>query len=673
MSACLVAFAATALSSAPVAETPTFAKDVAPLVYARCTPCHQRGGDAPFSLVTYDEVRRRAQLIAQVTASRYMPPWKPIGDAPAFVGDRRLHDDEIGLIERWVSGGAPEGRTVDAPPAPRRASGWLWGEPDLVVMLPAFTLRADGPDVFRNFVVTVPMRGTRFVRGLQFRPRSRGVHHANIRVDKTTASRALDEADPTPGYEGLILNSATYPDGHFLGWTPGQSPAPADNVAWPLEGGSDLVIQLHLRPTGRVDQIAAQIGLYFTDHPPAQRATMVRLGRQNLDIPAGDSAYQVTDAFRMPTGAEVVAIQPHAHFRAREVNAWATLPDGSRRPLLRITDWDFAWQDQYRLVDPMWLPAGSELAMTYTFDNSAENPRNPDHPPARVNWGWRSSDEMADVWIQLLTPTAADRDVLDKAARLKMLQEDAVGSEVLVARNPDYVALRNDAALIYRELGRPDRALVHFEAVSRIDPRSSAARYNEAVTLELLGREDEALAQYREAIRLDPAHALAHNALGNMWYRKGRLDEAMSAYRSALRGDANFTTARCSLARALTETDRPAEAIVEYRLALATAPDSIPCLINFAWLLSAHRDPKIRRPSEAVAAAEHAVALTNRTNADALDALAATYASAARFDDAIAAALQAVRLLDRAGAPVAEARARLELYRRRVQFFVPKP
>ena len=653
-------------------EPPTFAKDIAPIVYAHCAACHQRDGDAPFSLVTYEEVRRRARQIAEVTAKRYMPPWKPDGTSPVFDGDRRLTDVQIAVIDQWVKAGAPEGRREDLPPPPPPTEGWLWGEPDLVLALPTYTLRADGVDTFRNFVVPVPGHGARYVRGFQFRPRSRGVHHANIRVDPTPASRALDDADPAPGYEGVILHSADYPDGHFLGWTPGQAPPPSTALAWTLTSGTDFVVQLHMRPTGRVEQIAPLIGLYFTGRPPAQTPAVVRLGRQNLDILAGASDYSVDDSFRLPVAAEVVAVQPHAHYRARTVSAWAKLPDGSRRPLIHISDWDFSWQDQYRLADPIQLPAGTILRMSMGFDNSANNLRNPSHPPERVSWGWRSSDEMADVWIQVLTRTEADRRALVEAARRKMTEEDAIGAEILVAREPNYVSLRNDAALIYRELGRFDQALVHFSAVARLDPTSPAAQYNEGVTLEALGRQAEAVSRYRDALRLDPMYGPAHNALANALYRGRRLDEAIAEYRAALRSDDTLVMAHCSLARALTETSRPAEAVAEYRSGLRLAPDSVPCLINFAWLLSAHRDETIRRPAEAVQFAERAVALTDRASADALDVLAAADAADGHFDAAVAVALEALRIADRAlsATLVDGIRERLDLYRRRIAFIV---
>ena len=602
-----------------------------------------------------------------------MPPWKPDGDSPTFVDERRLTDAQIGLIDRWVRAGAPEGAHDDLPRPPVAVGGWLWGRPDLVIALPTYTLRADGPDVFRNFVVAVPGRDVKFVKALQFRPRSQGVHHANIRVDLTPASRALDDADPEPGYEGVILHSADYPDGHFLGWTPGQAPPPSNELAWRLVGGSDFVVQMHMRPTGRIERISPVIGLDYADRPPSRTPAMVRLGRQDLDIPAGAPDYEVTDSFRLPVSADVVAIQPHAHYRARTVSAWAVLPDGSRRSLIHISDWDFNWQNQYRLAQPITLPAGTTLAMEYRFDNSEQNPRNPSRPPERVGWGWRSSDEMADVWVQMLTRTEAERRQLTEVAELKMAHEDTVGMEVLIARQPGYVNLRNDAASLYRQLGQFERALEHFSAVARIELGSAAAQYNVGVTLDALGRQTEAISRYAEAIRLDSSYAPAHNALANAFYRERRLDDAIDEYRLALRNDDALVLAHCSLARALTETSRPLEAVAQYRSALRIDPDSVPCLINFAWLLSAYRDPAIRRPSDAIQLAERTVALTNGTSAEALDVLAAAYGAEGRWDAAVATAVEALRLAGPLNTSLAnEIRGRLDLYRRRIPFIVPE-
>jgi Flp pilus assembly protein TadD len=515
-------------------DTPvTFTRDVAPILYAHCASCHQPDGAAPFSLTTYADARQHAGLIARVTKSRYMPPWKP--DEGEFAGDRRLSEVQIQTLARWVDGGTPEGNPADLPPPPRIASGWQAGPPDLVVALPAYVVRADGPDVFRNFVVPVPIDRAHLVRGLEFRPGSRAVHHANIRIDPTTASRRLDEADPEAGYEGVILRSADYPDGHFLGWTPGQAPPLApDDMAWTLGTGSDLVVQLHLRPTGKPERIQPSIGIYFTTAAPARTPSIVRLGRQNIDIPAGVDRHRVTDSFTLPVDVEVRAIQPHAHYRARSMRATATSPSGSSRTLIAIGAWDFNWQDQYRYASPFWLSAGTRIDMEYVFDNSDRNPRNPDHPPQRVSWGWRSSDEMADVWIQVMTRSEDDRTRLGVVSRHKMAAEDAIGCETIIAREPEYAAVRNDAAALYLELGEPERALPHFEAVRRLQPQSAVARYNVGVALEALGRVDAAAQEYQAAVRLDPRYSVAHNNLGNIRLAEHRVDEARREYERAV-------------------------------------------------------------------------------------------------------------------------------------------
>ncbi len=555
------------------AESVTFNRDIAPIVYKACAPCHQPDGPAPFSLITYDEVRRHAAQIAAVTASRYMPPWKPEPGFGDFSGERRLSNAQVEVIARWVADGRLEGQRSDLPVAPHGSSGWQLGAPDLVVTLPEYTLRADGADLFRNFVVAVPGSGARYVRGMEFRPGSRAVHHANIRVDATPASRRLDDADPEPGYEGMILHSADYPDGHFLGWTPGQAPPlAADDLSWRLDAGDDLVVQVHLQPTGKLERVRPSIGLYFTQQPPARTPAIVRLGRQNLDIPAGASDYRVTDAYLLPVDAEVRAIQPHAHYRARSVSASAVLPDGTRRPLIAIRRWDFNWQDQYRYATPFWLPAGTTLEMEYLFDNSDANVRNPNHPPERVSWGWRSTDEMADVWIQLMTRDGSDRARLAADARRKMAAEDAVGCETLIARQPDYAELRNDAANLYLELGQPRDALRHFEAVVRLQPQSAPARYNVGVALEASGRPDAAVPHYEAALRLDPAYSLAHNNLGNLRLARGRLDEARREYEGAVASGPRNAEAHNNLGAALLASNEAAAAIPHLTRAIELRP-----------------------------------------------------------------------------------------------------
>ena len=221
-----------------------------------------------------------------------MPPWLPEDRYGEFSNRRGLTSAEIDLVQRWVDEGSIEGDSA-APTPPSWPDEWQLGRPDLIVQLAQpYTLPADGTDVFRNFVVAVPLAAMRYVRGMEFRPDNpRIVHHAVIRVDRTRTSRRLDAEDPEPGYDGMLTDEAISPDGHFLGWTPGRAPVlEAADMAWRLEPGTDVVLQVHLLPTGKPEVAQFHIGFFFTDTPPARTPFMVRLGSETIDIPAGERA-----------------------------------------------------------------------------------------------------------------------------------------------------------------------------------------------------------------------------------------------------------------------------------------------------------------------------------------------------------------------------------------------
>ncbi len=311
------------------ARPTTFASDVAPLLFRHCVTCHRPDGASATSFLTYESARAHARQIVQMTAERVMPPWQPDGPQGMFEGDRRLATNEIDVFRRWLDDGLLEGEADLLPPTPTFPRGWELGPPDLVVTMPAYTLRADGPDMFRNFVLTVPGDRMRYVRAWEFRAGSRVVHHATMQVDATGSSRRYDEADPAAGYEGLIAPAARAPDGFFLDWAPGHRPSVAvPGTAWPLPASSDLVMMLHLRPSGRPEQVQASLALYFADTPPERTPVMLRLTRQDLDILPGATDYAVTDRYVLPVDVEVRTVQPHAHYLAREMTGMATRPDG---------------------------------------------------------------------------------------------------------------------------------------------------------------------------------------------------------------------------------------------------------------------------------------------------------------------------------------------------------
>jgi hypothetical protein len=558
--------AAGLLISAAAAPAPvSYERQIAPLLNDRCAMCHHAEGSAPFALLTYEDARRHARQIAVVTKSRAMPPWKVEPTDGPFIGQHPLSDGEIDLIQRWVDEGAlasPSSSTSSPQPSPPSVSSeletsakdWQLGRPDLVLTLSEpFTLPPDGTDVFRIFVLPIPVDAERYVRGLEFHPGNpKVVHHANIRIDRTPASRALDDADPGPGYNGLIARSAEYPDGHFLGWTPGQvAPLLPEDLAWRLEPHTDLVVEVHMQPSGKPELVQPSIGLYFGTRAPTRTPAMLRLGRQTIDIPAGEAHYTVTDSYVLPVDVQVLALQPHAHYRLREALGEATLPDGSVKRLLLIRDWDFRWQHVYRYVTPLALPRGTTLSMRYTYDNSPANPRNPEHPPKRARWGQRSADEMGDLWIQALTRTESDLVTLDTEFRRKVVAEDVNGYEMEIARHPDDAGLRDTAAMLYLELGRPDPAVEHFRKSLALKGASAAAHYNLGTALTLARRFDEAVSEYQAAIGLDPAYANAHNNLGNVLLAQGRVDDAIREFREVVRLQPDSAAAKANLAAAL--------------------------------------------------------------------------------------------------------------------------
>ena len=567
---------AAAQRPAPRAQSPspTFDRDVAPLVFDRCATCHQPGGPGPFSLLTYESARQHASQIAAVTTSHLMPPWRANSDYGAFAGQHQLSAAEIDLLQRWADGGAVEGAARDLPAAPKTTEGWQLGKPDLVVTLPEpYMLRAAGTDVFRIFVIPLPVAAERYVRGLEFRPgNARVVHHANIRVDPTLASRRLDEQDPALGYEGLIAHSAMYPDGHFLGWTPGQvAPLLPKGLAWRLEPGTDLVVEIHMQPSGKLERVQPSIGLFFGNDPPERIPTMLRLGRQNIDIPPGAARYTITDSFVLPVDVEVQAVQPHAHQRALEMTGTARLPDGTTKTLIHVADWDFRWQHLYRYAAPFMLPKGTTLAMIYTYDNSAENPRNPDRPPREVFWGQRSADEMGDLWIQVLTKNDKDLETLAARFRPKMIAEDVLGYEREIAVNPS-VALHDSVALLYLEINRPIDAAAHFAKSAALSPGSAPAYFNLGTALAVAGQVDEAIAQYRKALELRPDYAQAHNNLAGMLLQRGSVAEALPHYREAVRLNPRYVDAFQNMARAYAAAGQFDEAVASVEAALALAP-----------------------------------------------------------------------------------------------------
>ena len=651
----------------------TFAHDVAPILFAKCGVCHRPGGAAPFSLLTYATARAHATQIATVTRSGVMPPWQADADyGGEFIGQPRLTPAELEILQRWGAEGASEGDPTQTPQPPHWTDGWQLGLPDLVVT--AAELHPAGRRhgcLSRSSSSGCRWTDVKYVRGMEFKPgNARVVHHANIRIDPTDASRKFDEADPGPGYSGLIANSAVYPDGHFLGWTPAQvPPLLPKGLAWRLQPNTDLVVELHMQPSGKEEIVQPTIGFYFGSDPPERTPAMLRLGRQNIDIAPGDRNYVVTDSFVTPVDVEVQAVQPHAHYRAKEMVGFAQLPDGTVHPLIHIRNWDFRWQHVYRYVSPFWLPKGTRLQMRYTYDNSADNARNPNQPPQRVFWGQRSADEMGDLWIQVLTRSDDDLQVLNGQFGPKVMTEDTVGYERWIESEPDSAALHNSVASLYLQLNRPQDAVRHFRAAAHLEPDSASSHFNLGTALTVAGDYDSAVLEYQRALSLRKDYAQAHNNLASILLATGKLPEALSHLAEAIRLDPNNAQAHYNAGITTLRLGRQADAIAHLKRAVQLAPDSPAALVDLAWLLAASPVDTLRDPGLAVRLAERAVQVTSRKDAGALDVLGAAQASNDDFDRAVDTAEAALALKPANAAAVT---ARRDAYRQRQAFRLPR-
>lgn len=556
-------------------EPPTFSDDVATILYGRCAPCHRPGESAPFPLLGYDDAHRKRQQIARVVREHRMPPWLPVeGD---FLDDRRLQQEQVETICRWVEAGAPRGDAAREPQVPQFREGWQLREPDLVVTAPAaLTVPAAGANALRNLVLPVPIDRLRYVKAVEIRPGSAAVHHAVLCVDGTRESRRLDALDPEPGFAGMTMGMARAPDGHFLGWTPGKQTSEArPGMAFRLWPGQDLVLQLHLVPTGKAESVRPRIGFYFTDVPPTVRFELLVLWSEQIDIAPGTADYVVRDELTLPVAASVHAIYPHAHYLCRRMKGTAVLPDGSERTLFRIDEWDFNWQGEYRFRQPVALPAGSKVALEYRYDNSAGNPKNPHQPPRRVRFGQESSDEMATLTMMVVLERPAERGALI----------EAVARRELAKRNQDHAMWVRLAAAL-RGNGKPEEGLEAAERALQILPAHAEALCERGLCLEVLGRVADAERSYREAIAADPEQSVARGQLGAILGRAGRAVEALEQLGKAVEVHPDNPLLLNNLATALFADGRLGPAAKYYRRALALDPDYFNAWFNLGRVLA---------------------------------------------------------------------------------------
>jgi Flp pilus assembly protein TadD len=567
----------------------TFYTDIAPIVYRQCAPCHRPGESDPFSLLTYADAKRHASQIADVTKRRYMPPWLPTQTHGEFVEQRWLSDEEIRLIQRWVEQGAVAGSPAEAPPEPKSAAAWKLGPPDMVLHVKRpFRLTADSAEVFWNFVVPVPLTRERWVRAVDIRPGNpRVIHHASLIVDRSGSARRREKS-PGSGFPGMDLTAeeTTFdPDGTFLAWKPGNVPAAEpEGMSWRATPGMDLIFNVHMKPTGKAEIVDPEIGLYFTDRPRTQFPMLVELERDgSIDIPANDKDYVVADDFRVPLDVKVLAVYPHAHYLGKLLEGYATLPDGTRKELIRIPDWDLNWQGVYHFKDPVSLPAGSVISMRFHYDNSAGNVRNPNSPPKRVKGGSAANDEMGNLWLQVLPAEPGDhRAELEEALMRQRLEHEPA----------DFTAHFNLGDLLLSR-GEASGAVPEFEAAAHAQPGNVLAAAELGIALASASRASEAAEQFRKALELDPSFTDARFDLASVEAQSSEWEHAASDFKRVIVERPDDKNARQHLGEVLflwgdqlEASGNHADAAKRYTESLAYRPNDADLLMSLGVALA---------------------------------------------------------------------------------------
>ncbi len=390
--ACAVAAAAATNSSSV-----TFDKEVLPILQKRCQDCHRPGETAPMSLLTYQDARPWAKSIRQAVLTKKMPPWFADPHYGKFSNDRSLSQSEIDTIVAWVDGGAQEGDSKDAP-APRTfVEGWNIGTPDLVLEMPnAFDVPATGKVDYMYVVLPTHLTEDRWVLTTEVRPGNRAVMHHVIASIREPGSTWMADAKPGVVFLPPRGNRGGELTAGIGSYVPGQVVLPAHDGprrATLLKAGSDIVFQLHYTPNGTATSDKTKIGIIFAKNPPEKRLIGGNSAAYRFAIPPGDSNYEVDGSSVLQYDCDLVSMMPHAHLRGKSFEYRIVRPDGTSATVLNVPKYDFNWQLTYYLENPIHLTKGTRIEVIAHYDNSPNNPYNPD-PAKEVHWGEQTWEEM---------------------------------------------------------------------------------------------------------------------------------------------------------------------------------------------------------------------------------------------------------------------------------------
>jgi len=387
------------------ATVPTFSKDVAPILYKNCATCHRPGEPAPMSLLTYHDARPWAKSIREYVLRGQMPPWHATEPRGTFLNDRRLTESDKNTLIQWADAGAPEGNPKDVPPAPKFVEGWQIGKPDVVLTMPQpFEVEAKGTIDYQYFTVPTNFTEDKWVQAMEIRPGVRSVvHHVIVYMKQPEGTAIVSAFKPVlpvmpqrnrPNVGGAARNRNVGPGVFLAGTAPGSPPMVFQpDEAIKIPAGSQLVFQMHYTANGKTVEDQTSLGLIFAKQPPEREIHASAFLNPLLMLPAGSPDTAIDSAIEFTEDAHITSLIPHTHLRGKSWEYRLIYPDGRSEIVLDVPHYDFNWQTWYTFAKPLAVPKGSRLEATAHYDNSINNPSNPD-PKVDVRWGDQTWEEM---------------------------------------------------------------------------------------------------------------------------------------------------------------------------------------------------------------------------------------------------------------------------------------
>lgn len=395
----------------------TYYQHIEPIIRENCRACHQPGKAGPFSLLTYKDVKQQGEFIGYVTRMRYMPPWKADPTFQQYLNERTMSDSSISLIQAWIAQGMPEGKKTTL--TAHRGADVQVKQPDLSLTMPApFNISQKSEDDYRFFNIPTNLTADQYITEIEFIPgNAKLLHHSRLMTDTTHRVRAIQGLSAN---DPRIRDFEKYPplDKFLYGWVPGNFP-----IRFPKGTGkkmhrdTDIILNIHYSPNSRPKQTdQSRINFYFAKEPVQREVFSLAIAEDHISNPpflikANEKKTFYSAFGPIPVDISVIAVLPHMHYLGKSIRAFAITPSGEAIHFIKIDDWDFKWQDTYQFKNLLRVPAGSTIIMEATFDNTRENPANPNTPPKDVTYGWNTNSEMMDLVLYYLTYRDGDEDL----------------------------------------------------------------------------------------------------------------------------------------------------------------------------------------------------------------------------------------------------------------------